>query len=85
MAITWTLRINKIGSSDSFSVSATVKDDTKSVGNQEEIVSVLSAKMDTPERKKAVWDNLKAQYLAKVSKTDVTTVMEDDGKTYLEK
>jgi len=86
MAITYTIRVNKLGvNSGNYSVSAEVKDDTKPIGHQTETVGVISAKLDTPERKKAVWDNLKSQYLAKVSKTDVVSEIEAEAKSYLEK
>lgn len=89
MAITWTLNINEIiknrKATSSFSVSATVVDDMKPIGNQEETVSVADALMDTPARKQSVWDNLKSQYEAKAAKTNFTAAMELEGKEELEK
>ncbi len=85
MAITWDVKVNEIGNSNSFSINATITDDTKSVGNQVETAAILSAKMDTPERKKQVWDGLKKQYNEKVGNTDITAALEVEGKDYLEK
>lgn len=86
MAITYTVRISELGAgSGNYSVGAVIRDDTKPIDHQTESVSVASAKLDTPERKKAVWDNLKSQYLDKVSKTDVVSAIEAEAKTYLEK
>lgn len=85
MAITYTVKISELGqNSGNYSVTAEVTDDTKPVAHQTKTVQVLSAKLDTVERKKAVWDNLKTQYLEKIGKADVVSALESEAKEYLE-
>lgn len=84
MAITYTLNVNRLGMSDSFSISATITDDTKPVGHQTESVSVLGGRFDTPENKQHVWDTIQAEYLRKIVESKFVSALETEGKSYLE-
>lgn len=83
MAITYNFNIKRVGSSNSFSIGATITDDTRPVGHQTEIVSV-AGKLGTPEQKQGVWDGIQAGYLKKIAESNAMSVLETDGKSYLE-
>lgn len=83
MAITYNFNINRIGASDSFTISATITDDTKPAEHQTENVSV-SGKLGTPEQKQAVWAGIQTLYLVKVAESEALSALETEGKSYLE-
>ena len=83
MAITYNLSVNRLGSSDSFAVSATITDDTKPVGHQTEGVSIWG-KLDTPEQRQAVWDGINFGYAIKLAESEAMSILELEGKSYLE-
>ncbi len=83
MAITYNLNVNRLGASDSFSIGATITDDTKPVGHQTETVAIWG-KLDTPERQQAVWDAINIQYLIKLAESEAMSILELEGKNYLE-
>ena len=83
MAITYTLSVRRQGTSDSFSINATITDDTKMPEYQTESITIWG-KLDTPERRQAVWDGIKIGYLAKVAATEIIATLETEGKSYLE-
>lgn len=89
MAISWKFSINEIGKavdvkgSGNYNISATVTDDTKPEGYQEETVSA-QGKYDTPERKDALHAALKAEYLKKAAATAVKAELELSAKTAVE-
>jgi len=83
MAVTYNFSVKRLGKSDSFSISATVTDDTKPAGHQTETVSAIGL-LDTPERREAVWNGLQTQYLSKVVESASMSALESEGKSYLE-
>ena len=83
MAITYNLNVSRLGSSDSFAISATITDDTSPVGHQTESVTIWG-KLDTPERRQAVWDGINIQYLVKLAESESMSILELEGKSYLE-
>jgi len=83
MAITYNLSVSRLGSSSSFTISATITDDTKPVGHQTESVSI-AGKLGTPEQKQAIWEGIQAEYLRKIAESEIVSVLESDGKNYLE-
>ena len=86
MAVTWNVNVVELGrGSGNYSVSAIVHDDTKPVGYQDENVSVSSGKLDTPEHKKQVWDELYRQYQEKTSTANICASLAADAKNDLEK
>lgn len=87
MAVTYNLNVSRLGSSDSFSVGAIITDDTKPIGHQTESVAIFG-KLDTPERKQQVINELKRQYEAEKQKVidDAATIgtLGDEIKTAVE-
>ena len=83
MAIAYNYNINRVGLSDSFSISATITDDTRPAGHQTESVSI-AGKLGTPEQKQGAWDGIQAEYLRKVAESDAMSALEAEGKSYLE-
>ncbi len=80
MSVTYNYSISRIGSSDSFSVSATITDDTRSAGHQTESVSI-AGKLGTPEQKQGAWDGIQAEYLRKVAESDAMSALETEDKS----
>lgn len=88
MAVTVDIKLNEIGKgSGNYSVNAIFTDDTKPTDEQETIVNdIQSARVDTPEQKKHLWDELKKLYDDKlVAVVRPTADVEAEGKAYLEK
>jgi len=83
MAVTYNFSVNRIGSSDSFSIGATITDDTRPAGHQTENVSI-AGKLGTPEQKKGAWDGIQAEYLRKLAESDAMSAFETEAKGYLE-
>lgn len=85
MAISWDVTVSEKGKgSGNFIVSATVTDDSKPVKDQIETPSV-EGRMDNQQQKEGLFDALKQNYDDLVGKTDTTTALEAEAKTYLEK
>ncbi len=87
MAITVDIKLNEIGKgSGNYSVTAKITDDAKQVGEQEVIINdILSTRIDTPEQKKSIWDNVIKYYNAKIAAIRPTADVEVEGKSYIEK
>jgi len=71
--------------SGSYSVNAAITDDSKPVDQQKmEVNDILSARIETPEQKKALWDEIIKLYHAKCTAVSPTANVEDEAKVYIE-
>ncbi len=87
MAITVDVKLNELEKgSGNYSVTATFVDDSKPQDEQETIVNdIQSTRVDTPEQKKHLWDEILMLYDIKVAAVMPTAAVEAEGKAYLEK
>lgn len=87
MAITVDIKLNELEKgSGNYSVTAKITDDAKPVGEQEVIINdILSTRIDTPEQKKSIWDDVIKYYNAKITAVRPTADVEAEGKSYIEK
>lgn len=68
----------------SYSARAEITDDTLPEAIQTEIVDILSALIDTDERKMALWENIWTHYQRQKAAVVDLSEIEADAKTYLE-
>jgi len=91
MAIICSVKLTQISKAEgkevaegSYRVRAEITDDTLPAEIQTEIVNILSAKIDTPERKEALWENIWTHYQAQKAAVVDLADIEAAAKTYLE-
>ncbi len=85
MAIIAEVTLNELKKgTGNYSVSAVIFDDTK-LTDKQVVNDITSARVDTPEQKKALWDEIIKLYKAKVNAIKPIAAVEAEAKAYIEK